>query len=64
MRGLGPGGSWMAAWMGTGCQDDQQADWRVGTFNPTLSPPCRTEKGMGGLELNSPSVVSDLINHA
>ena len=54
----------MAAWMGAGGQEDQQADWRVGTFNPTLSPLCQTRKGMGGLELNLPSVANDLINHA
>lgn len=46
-RGLGPGGSWMAAWVGAGGPEDQQGDWRVGTFNPTVSPACRTGKGMG-----------------
>lgn len=46
-RGLGPGGSWMAAWVGAGGPEDQQGDWRVGTFNPTVSPACQTGKGMG-----------------
>ena len=39
----------MAAWMGAGGQEDQKADGRVGTFNPTL--PTLPDKGRdGGLE--------------